>query len=102
MARMIAPYTGAEVDVPSGSVERWLARGFLVVDETEQVDADESVCEQANDGHADDGGDEAGAELPDSDSTITEIRAYADAHGVSLPKKANKAAMLAALKEAMA
>lgn len=102
MARMIAPYTGAEVDVPSGSVERWIARGFIAVDGAAPVEADEAACEQADDGHADGGGDEAGAELPDADSTITEIRAYAEAHGVSLPKKANKAAMLAALKEAMA
>lgn len=100
MARMIVPYTGAEVDVPSGSVERWLARGFIAVDGAGKVEADEAACEQAGDGHADEG--EEGAELPDSDSTITEIRAYAEAHGVSLPKKSNKAAMLAALKEAMA
>lgn len=102
MARMIAPYTGAEVDVPSGSVERWLARGFISVDEVAEVEADGAACEQADEDHAEANGGEAGAERPDAGSTITEIRAYAEAHGVSLPKKANKAAMLAALEEAMA
>ncbi|OUN47319.1 hypothetical protein B5G20_04965 [Collinsella sp. An7] len=102
MARMIAPYTGAEVDVPSVSVERWLARGFISVDEAGGVEADEAACERADEDYAGASGGEAGAERPDAGSTITEIRAYAEAHGVSLPKKANKAAMLAALEEAMA
>ena len=37
------------------------------------------------------------APLPTADSTIAEIRAWAKANGVELPKRGNKAQLLAAI-----
>ena len=37
------------------------------------------------------------APLPTADSTIAEIRAWAKANGVELPKRGNKAALLSAI-----
>lgn len=42
----------------------------------------------------------ATAPLPDSGSTVAEIRAYADEHGIALPARAKKSELLEILKEA--
>ena len=101
MARMIAPYTGAEVEVSDGSVERWLARGFILVDGAAKSEPGDEPGDETVEAPVEEPGDD-GAQCPDADSTISEIRAFADARGIDLPKKANKTALLAAIEEAVA
>ena len=98
MPRMRAPYTGVVFDVAPENVERRLARGFELlgpweppaaeVDEAEPESEPEPEPEQTA---------EPDATAPTADSTIAEIRAWAEAHGVELPAKGNKADLLAAI-----
>ena len=101
MPRMRAPYTGVVFDVQPENVEKRLARGFALLEPYEptapEPEPEEPETEQ-----------EPAAEEPASDvskptaeSTIAEIRAWAKAHGVELPAKGNKAALLAAIEEAL-
>lgn len=96
---MRAPYTGVIVSVTADAVEERLARGFKVVgsmpvveqvDDTPEYDTGEETADESED-----------AEVPGIESTIPEIRAYAVAHNIELPKKANKAELLAAIEGAI-
>ena len=95
MPRMRAPYTGVVFDVQPENVEKRLARGFALLEPHEQPGPEpepeepEAEREPASD-----------APKPAADATIAEIRAWAMAHGVELPKKGNKAALLEAIEGA--
>lgn len=87
MARMAAPYTGVVYEVAPEKVAARLASGFRLI-EGEPQEPPEPEQE-----------DEQPAELPPAptrESTIAEIRAYAKAAGIDLPK-GSKAKLLAAL-----
>ncbi|HJB55645.1 MAG TPA: hypothetical protein IAA39_07990 [Candidatus Olsenella avistercoris] len=94
MPRMREPFTGGVFDVPASKVEKYLGRGYALLDgEPEPA-------------HVDDAPDERPTETPvattdepkpTAESTIAEIRAWAKANGVALPKRGNKAALLAAI-----
>lgn len=95
MARMREPYTGTVFEVAPGKVSARLASGWSLLDgeapePTEEVAEAEAEPEQQ--AQAPDATDK-----PTVDSTIAEIRAWAKANGVTLPKKGNKAALLAAI-----
>ena len=101
MPRMRAPYTGVVFDVNPENVDKRLARGFALLEPYEppasEPESEEPEAER-----------EPAAEEPASDvskptaeSTIAEIRAWAKANGVELPAKGNKAALLAAIGEAL-
>lgn len=96
MPRMRAPYTGTVFDVQPENVERRLARGFALLEpwEPPTAEVDEAVSEPE---HEDEHEPEPETPAPTADSTIAEIRAWADAHGVELPAKGNKAELLAAI-----
>ena len=93
MARMREPYTGTVFEVAPGKVSARLASGWSLLD----GDAPEPTEEVA------DAEPEQPAEAleptdrPTAESTIAEIRAWAKAHGVALPKRGNKAQLLAAI-----
>lgn len=104
MPRMRAPYTGVVFDVHPGNVEKRLARGFELLETFGRIETDsepeqerdeqepsqETVAESAA----------SDAPKPTEDSTIAEIREWAAANGVELPKRGNKAALLAAVEGA--
>ena len=97
MARMREPFTGGVFDVPASKVEKYLGRGYALLDgEPEPA----SVDERGND-HEQEPAETPVATTdepkPTADSTIAEIRAWAKAHGVALPKKGNKAQLLEAI-----
>ena len=97
MARMREPFTGGVFDVPASKVAKYLERGYALLD-GEQEPA--SVDERGNDHEqepAETPAADADAPKPTAESTIAEIRAWAKAHGVALPKRGNKAALLAAI-----
>ena len=105
MARMREPYTGTVFDVVPKKVEKRLAAGWALldgdvpapVDAADEADPEPEAPEAAEaEPMNGDEGQDAGVK-PTAESTIAEIRAYAKAHGVELPKKGNKAALLAAL-----
>ena len=97
MARMREPFTGGVFDVPASKVAKYLGRGYALLDgepETAIVD------ERGND-HEQEPAEtpvaEADEPKPTAESTIAEIRAWAKANGVTLPKKGNKAQLLEAI-----
>lgn len=96
MPRMRAPYTGVVFDVNPENVERRLARGFALLEPWEPPVAE---MDEAEPEHEDEPEQTAELEIPapTADSTIAEIRAWAEAHGVELPAKGNKAELLAAI-----
>ena len=104
MPRMRAPYTGVVFDVHPDNVEKRLARGFELLEAFGRIETDsepeqgrdesEPTQKTAAEGAASD------AQKPTEDSTIAEIREWAAAHGVELPKRGNKAALLAAIEGA--
>ena len=94
MPRMREPFTGGVFDVPASKVEKYLGRGYALLD----VEPETAIVDERP--------DERPAETPvattdepkpTAESTIAEIRAWAKAHGVALPKRGNKAALLAAI-----
>lgn len=91
MARMIERYTGTVFDVPDKRAEEYERMGFRYVEQPEPVETteEEPEPEQAEETEDD--------EKPTEDSTIAEIRAYAVAHGIKLPKGGKKADLLAAI-----
>ena len=97
MPRMRAPYTGVVFDVQPENVDERLARGFALLEPYEppapepESEEPEAELEPAAEEPASD------APKPTAESTIAEIRAWAKANGVALPKKGNKAALLAAI-----
>lgn len=97
MARMREPFTGGVFDVPAHKVAKYLGRGYALLDgepEPASVDEVESDHEQEP---AETPAADADAHKPTADSTIAEIRAWAKANGVALPKRGNKAQLLAAI-----
>lgn len=97
MARMREPFTGGVFDVPASKVAKYLGRGYALLDgepEPATVDEVESDHEQEP---AETPAADADAPKPTVESTIAEIRAWAKANGVELPKRGNKAALLAAI-----
>lgn len=96
MARMREPYTGTVFEVAPGKVSARLASGWSLLDgdpdpvpapvgEAEAEQPDETPVATTDEPR------------PTAESTIAEIRAWAKANGVSLPKKGNKAQLLAAI-----
>lgn len=97
MARMREPFTSGVFDVPASKVEKYLGRGYALLDgepEPATVDEIESDHEQEP---AETPVATTDKPKPTAESTIAEIRAWAKANGVALPKKGNKAALLAAI-----
>ena len=94
MARMREPFTGGVFDVPAPMVAKYLGRGYALLDgEPEPAIVDEYPDERPTETPV----AKTDEPKPTADSTIAEIRAWAKAHGVELPKKGNKAALLAAI-----
>ena len=94
MARMREPFTGGVFDVPASKVDKYLGRGYALLDgEPEPATVDERPDECPTEAPAAD----ADEPKPTADSTIAEIRAWAKANGVALPNKGNKAQLLAAI-----
>ena len=99
MPRMRMPYTGTVYEVAPHNVAARLARGYVLLEDFEppvEV-ADEPDEELPEPEPAETPDADADAPLPTADSTIAEIRAWAKANGVELPKRGNKAALLAAI-----
>ena len=97
MARMREPFTGGVFDVPASKVAKYLGRGYALLDgepEPVYVGEIESDHEQEPAETPVAATDEP---KPTAESTIAEIRAWAKANGVALPKRGNKAALLAAI-----
>ena len=97
MPRMREPFTGGVFDVPASKVEKYLGRGYALLDgapEPASVGEVESDHEQ---GPAETPGADADAPKPTAESTVAEIRAWAKANGVELPKRGNKAQLLKAI-----
>lgn len=99
MPRMTAPYTGVVFDVYPANVEKRLARGFALLD-TYEPPATESEPEPEAEPEGEPEALASDVPRPDSGSTIAEIREWAAAHGVELPKRGNKAELLAAIEGA--
>lgn len=82
MARMREPYTGTVFEVAPGKVSARLASGWALLDGDEPEQPAETP---------------EPTDRPTAESTIAEIRAWAKANGVELPKRGNKAQLLAAI-----
>ena len=105
MPRMRAPYTGVVFDVALENVERRIARGFELLEPWEPPAAEVDEAEPESEPEPEPKPEQtAEPDAPKStaDSTIAEIRAWADAHGVELPAKGNKAELLEAVGKARA
>lgn len=83
--RMAAPYTGIVHTVDESRVAARLANGYRLVDDLPERDLEPEPDQDGSIG-----------ETPTAQSTIAEIRAYARANGIELPK-GNKKALLEAL-----
>lgn len=86
---MLAPYTGAAVCVSDARVHDRLARGYTLIDELPAVEPIAAQPVEAVE-------DRAPEAQPDETWTVSEIKDYAKRHGVKLPAKGDKAALLAA------
>ena len=96
MARMREPYTGTVFEVAPGKVSARLASGWALLDgEPDHAPASGGEVEAEQPAVAPVA--EADEPKPTAESTIAEIRAWAKANGVALPKRGNKAALLAAI-----
>lgn len=97
MARMREPFTGGVFDVPASKVAKYLGRGYALLDGSVKP---VHVDERGND-HEQEPAETPAAKTdepkPTAESTIAEIRAWAKANGVALPKKGNKAQLLEAI-----
>ena len=94
MARMRDPFTGGVFDVPASKVDKHLGRGYVLLDgEPEHAIVDKRPDERP----AETPVAKTDESKPTADSTIAEIRAWAKEHDVALPKKGNKAQLLAAI-----
>lgn len=107
MARMREPFTGGVFDVPASKVEKYLGRGYVPLDGSvkpasvnEHPDDARREHERALEKMWESAAPTTDEPKPTSESTIAEIRAWAKANGVALPKKGNKAQLLAAIEEA--
>ena len=98
MARMREPYTGTVFEVAPGKVSARLASGWSMLDgETPEPTDEAAEAEKEQEQPAETPVAEVDAPKPTAESTIAEIRAWAKAHDVALPKRGNKAALLAAI-----
>lgn len=97
MPRMREPFTGGVFDVPASKVAKYLGRGYALLD----VETEPAIVDEIESDHEQEPAETPVAETdepkPTADSTIAEIRAWAKAHGVELPKRGNKAQLLAAM-----
>lgn len=97
MVRMREPFTGGVFDVPASKVAKYLGRGHALLDGSVKP---VYVDERGND-HEQEPAETPAAKTdepkPTAESTIAEIRAWAKVNGVALPKKGNKAQLLAAI-----
>ena len=97
MARMREPFTGGVFDMPASKVEKYLGRGYALLDgEAEPAPVDEIESDREKE-PAETPVATTDEPKPTADSTIAEIRAWAKANGVALPKRGNKAQLLAAI-----
>ena len=96
MARMREPYTGTVFEVAPGKVSARLASGWSMLD-GEAPEPTEEVADAEPEQPAEASVTTSDEPKPTAESTIAEIRAWAKANGVALPKKGNKAALLAAI-----
>lgn len=95
MARMREPYTGTVFEVAPGKVSARLASGWSLIGGDEPEPTEEVAdAEPEQPTEAPEPTDEP---KPTAESTIAEIRAWAKANGVALPKRGNKAQLLAAI-----
>lgn len=95
MARMREPYTGTVFEVAPGKVSARLASGWALLDgEAPEPPAEVAEAEAEPEQQAE---APEPTDKPTADSTIAEIRAWAKANGVALPKKGNKAQLLEAI-----
>lgn len=90
MVRMIAPFTRTPVDVADKYVAKRLESGYVIAG-GEPFEDEHDVPEEPEE---DEGEPD---EAPTEDSTIAEIRAYAEAHGIKLPRGGRKADLLDAI-----
>lgn len=104
MARMREPFTGGVFDVPAPKVAKYLGRGYALLDgEPEPAIVDEYPNDSRRDNERalekmwEGASPTTDEPKPTAESTIAEIRAWAKAHGVALPKRGNKAALLSAI-----
>lgn len=97
MARMREPFTGGVFDVPAPKVAKYLGRGYALLD----GEPEPAIVDEIEGDHEQEPAETPVATTdepkPTAESTIAEIRAWAKANGVALPKKGNKAALLAAV-----
>lgn len=96
MARMREPYTGTVFEVAPGKVSARLASGWSLLD-GDPDPAPAPVGEVEAEQPAETPAAKTDEPKPTAESTIAEIRAWAKANGVALPKKGNKAQLLAAI-----
>lgn len=97
MARMREPFTGGVFDVPAPRVAKYLGRGYALLDgEPGPASVDETEGDHEQ-GSAETPVATTDEPRPTAESTIAEIRAWAKANGVALPKRGNKAQLLAAI-----
>ena len=98
MPRMRMPYTGTVYEVAPQNVAARLARGYVLLEDFEPpVEVADEPEPELPEPEPDHENAPADAPKPTAESTIAEIRAWAKVHGVELPKKGNKAALLAAI-----
>ena len=94
MARMREPFAGGVFDVPASKVAKYLGRGYALID---GEPSPAIVVERPDERPAETPVAKTDEPKPTDESTIAEIRAWAKANGVALPKKGNKAALLAVI-----
>ena len=100
MARMREPFTGGVFDVPASKVEKYLGRGYALLDVEPKpiyVDVRGNALLDGSVKPVETPVATTDEPKPTADSTIAEIRAWAKTHGVALPKRGNKAQLLAAI-----
>lgn len=99
MIRMAAPYTGIVHHVDETKVAARIGQGYTLLDEGYRPEPEEEPETQADAAEERDE-PETHADAPNAESTIAEIRLWAKRRGIELPKKGNKAQLLAAIEEA--
>lgn len=92
MAVMLSPFTGTRFTVRDENVVKRIELGYRLV---EGGNAEPCMADDAADACSDDLPE--APKIPDEGSTIAEIREYAKAVGVKLPRSGSKADLLAAL-----
>ena len=100
MARMREPFTGGVFDVPASKVAKYLGRGYALLDGEPKpiyVDVRGNALLDGSVKPVETPVATTDESKPTADSTIAEIRAWAKANGVELPKRGNKAQLLAAI-----